>query len=333
MLKKTMIWGLVLAMLLSVFALAEESGNELGTMQVVNCQEWVSLRQKPSSSSDRLVKVPLGAYVFNCVAYNDAFIKCEYNNYSGYIMTEYLEKADAGAPTPGPVSTPKMDDYDTLWFTPAPVIPKYISMETAIDYVDMMVLGDTVLNESFSVNDVTYHLYAVRPFSSTQEMMYVAAFDGNLRTIWARIMSENEIGQANALAAFAGGTAEAPCAMLYHSGVGLQCIDLVTGEEQWTLNRDVIDLGSGICWCVDTDGTLYIAGYFGPDPVAISTRGGILWISNADDPAVYGAYRILLCREGIICDYESSPLEGSNLHYKVLYDHFGVKQAVNSGAN
>ena len=60
-------------------------------MQVVNCEEWVSLREKPDAASECLVEVPLGALVENCSPKSKAFIYAEYNGLSGYIMAQYLE--------------------------------------------------------------------------------------------------------------------------------------------------------------------------------------------------------------------------------------------------
>ncbi len=66
-------------------------------MRVVNCKKDVSLREKPSTSSRRLARVPLGAEV---TAWRDGgsddeeaerFLYCEYGNKSGYILREYLE--------------------------------------------------------------------------------------------------------------------------------------------------------------------------------------------------------------------------------------------------
>jgi len=63
-------------------------------MEVVNCNEWVSLREEPSTKSQRLVKVSLGAIVSNCRQVNHEWIYAEYDGYSGYILTEYLEPSD-----------------------------------------------------------------------------------------------------------------------------------------------------------------------------------------------------------------------------------------------
>ncbi len=81
--------GMVLA---AVPAMADSE--YLGNMEVVNCNEWVSLREEPSTKSSRLVKVSLGAIVSNCRQVNDAWIYAEYDGYSGYILAEYLEPSD-----------------------------------------------------------------------------------------------------------------------------------------------------------------------------------------------------------------------------------------------
>ncbi|MBQ7519316.1 MAG: hypothetical protein IJU12_03285 [Clostridia bacterium] len=45
-------------------------------MRVVNCQEWVSLREAPETQSKRLAKVYLGELVTDCVASINGFILC-----------------------------------------------------------------------------------------------------------------------------------------------------------------------------------------------------------------------------------------------------------------
>ena len=84
---------LLLCMVLtSIPALADSE--YIGNMEVVNCNEWVSLRESPSTRSERLVKVSLGAIVSNCQQVNDAWIYAEYDGYNGYILAEYLEPSD-----------------------------------------------------------------------------------------------------------------------------------------------------------------------------------------------------------------------------------------------
>ena len=51
----------------------------IGNMEVVNCNEWVSLREQPDTDAKRLVKVSLGAIVSNCEQLNEEWIYVEYD--------------------------------------------------------------------------------------------------------------------------------------------------------------------------------------------------------------------------------------------------------------
>ncbi len=65
-------------------------------MQVVNCKSFVSLREKRSTSSDRIAKVPLGARVLAYPEYGEenGFLFCLYRGEYGYILSEYLEPVE-----------------------------------------------------------------------------------------------------------------------------------------------------------------------------------------------------------------------------------------------
>ena len=78
--------------LLASVALAESE--YIGRMEVVNCNEWVSLRAAPRTSAKRLVKVSLGAIVDNCRQIDDEWIYGEYDGYSGYILAKYLQPSE-----------------------------------------------------------------------------------------------------------------------------------------------------------------------------------------------------------------------------------------------
>ena len=73
-------------------ALRREQGPN---MQVVNCDEYVSLRKAADKSSARIEKVPLGALV---LAYpeeeQNGFILCIYHSEYGYILADYLAPVD-----------------------------------------------------------------------------------------------------------------------------------------------------------------------------------------------------------------------------------------------
>ena len=62
-------------------------------MRVVRCSSLVSLRESRSTSSKRILKVPLGALVlaFPEVGEENGFLYCLYHGEEGFILKEYLE--------------------------------------------------------------------------------------------------------------------------------------------------------------------------------------------------------------------------------------------------
>lgn len=63
---------------------------KLGSMVVVNCDDWVSLRSEPSSSSTQIAKVPLGGLVIKCYQAENGYIWGSFNGQTGYISADYL---------------------------------------------------------------------------------------------------------------------------------------------------------------------------------------------------------------------------------------------------
>ena len=69
----------------------EKPKNYIGAMRVVWCKEWISLREEPKKTSNRLAEIPLGAIVYNCVDIGDPrFYECEYEGQKGYALIGYL---------------------------------------------------------------------------------------------------------------------------------------------------------------------------------------------------------------------------------------------------
>ena len=65
--------------------------SDLDDMYVVNCQEYVSLRQYPSQQAERICKVPLHARVTPISQSDDGhFWKVSYGGETGYISADYL---------------------------------------------------------------------------------------------------------------------------------------------------------------------------------------------------------------------------------------------------
>ena len=72
------------------------SGSYLGSLQVVNCSNWVTLRQSASTGAASVTKVPLGAWVEGYY-YNSQFTECYYNGMHGYILSTYLSDGSSGS--------------------------------------------------------------------------------------------------------------------------------------------------------------------------------------------------------------------------------------------
>ena len=80
---------LALMLMLPAFCACAET-QVYSVMEVVNCEQWVSLRKEPSPYAVRLKRIPLGAVVTDCRYENSEFTYCVYDGMGGYVMTEYL---------------------------------------------------------------------------------------------------------------------------------------------------------------------------------------------------------------------------------------------------
>ena len=63
--------------------------NFLGSMRVVNCKNWVTLRSSPNTRASTVTRIPLGEYV-EAYKYNDRFVECYYKGMHGYVLKKYL---------------------------------------------------------------------------------------------------------------------------------------------------------------------------------------------------------------------------------------------------
>ena len=85
--KKFIALMMIAALMMTATAFAK--GAYLGTMTVVNCKNWITLREEPSTSADTVTRIPYGENV-EAYAYNDRFAECYYFGLHGYVLTEYL---------------------------------------------------------------------------------------------------------------------------------------------------------------------------------------------------------------------------------------------------
>jgi len=85
--KKLIALFMIAALMLTGAAFAK--GAWLGTLTVVNCDSWVTLRESPSTHADAVARVYLGENV-DAYYYNSWFTECYYNGLHGYILSDYL---------------------------------------------------------------------------------------------------------------------------------------------------------------------------------------------------------------------------------------------------
>lgn len=91
--KRTVLWLVLLCLFFASFpALAAQKITD--EMMVVNCEEWVSMREKPKTTAPRVLKVSLGAIVHSCRAHTKEWVYAEYDGHAGYILAKYLESCE-----------------------------------------------------------------------------------------------------------------------------------------------------------------------------------------------------------------------------------------------
>lgn len=262
-------WGYALREYLTTVGTAMPAFEEVyvGDMTVVDCDEWVSLRNAPSSASPRILKVPLGAKVTDCLIVSDEFAYCWYNGYSGYIMTKYLS-ANA-APAAG------------------------------MSRSALMNFGSEALNVSYN----GYTVMSRRGYQDGGEILKTVCYGPDGSPVWHYDTLTENATELDMTAAFPGGTAQTPMIMVYNAEAGLTALDLYTGAQQWFLSRWDADLGGSISTATDGLGNMYIGGFYGPDPVAIDMYGTILWRAQPSIEA-YWMHEIILTEAGVTAVYD-----------------------------
>ena len=262
MLRKCLACLLALTLLTSMTGALALTITEYGPMRVVNCEEWVSLRDVPGTGGDRLAKVPLGAVVMEAewMPLYDQFVYCRYGGQYGYVLSKYLVAVDEGA------------------FN--------VAMDETVG--DLEIVG-------------------VRSYENDLESMLVYALDEKGETRWSFRTEPCPLTELDATAAFLGGTTNEPRAMVYSAQDGLVALDAATGDVVWTLSEH---LGGGLSCAVAPDGTMYIGGFYGPDPVAIDVDGNVLWRADCGSDDIYWLYEIELRGSDIAAHYDAFPDTG-----------------------
>lgn len=267
----------------------EKPKNYIGAMRVVWCKEWISLREEPKKTSNRLAEIPLGAIVYNCVDIgNPRFYECEYEGQKGYALIGYL--------WPAPECEPPLSSSVT----------KKMTMEEVIG------TGEVVLDwKDYNMSVVAAHEW-VEEDKKRWEVLRIGCFI-NDSPIWGHEERAEEFGQYDQLKVFIGGVSDDWQVMVYNGAWGLSMLDLLSGKERWCVTTGNCSLGNAAATAVGKDGTVYVAGTDGPDPVAITQDGIVLWRSDVNNPDVYGPYEITVDNDAILVKYESGMTDGYKL--------------------
>ena len=86
--KKFIALLMLVTILMTTTAFAK--GAYLGTMTVVNCKSWVTLRASASTKAATVTRSPLGERVEG-YRYNEKFMECYYNGMHGFVLSQYLK--------------------------------------------------------------------------------------------------------------------------------------------------------------------------------------------------------------------------------------------------
>ena len=265
----------------------------IGAMRVVNCKEYVSLRAAPDKTSTVLAKVPLDSIVLYCsknvkqyasgkyTKQADKFIRCEFEGQEGYILKKHLKPA------------PEFEPAET-------------KQDSEIMERDEIIGNGEIIMEWKEFNVSVLAAYEEIPENeAVWKYVRIGCFIDE-DPIWGYTEAVKQTGQEIALKAFMGGTEDEPMVYVYDEAYGLSMLELMDGTEVWTVLSDTCPLGDASVYTFgEYTGILYITGSNGPDPVAISSEGNILWRSQIDDPEVYGPQEIVLNTNNIEVSYES----------------------------
>lgn len=276
--KKIMLLALSLVLLLLPAALAQTPAE----MEIVNCEEWVSLRLQADSASDRIAQVNLGETVRGFFGSHGDFSICEYQGRTGYILNQYLQEKEVAIGAQLPEGEPSYE----------------------------LPLADGCIRVWYGFG--------------SGEILRLGCYDAQDALMWSYQSETLMSTELTGVELFLNLQAEEPMVMVHNADFGLIALDAATGEEKWILSRGEISLGASITHAIAEDGTMYIGGYYGPDPVCISPEGKVKWESSSlhDENGSKREFTwldsIVILSDGVAAHYDNCG-EGA----WVGYDHSG----------
>ena len=176
-----------------------------------------------------------------------------------------------------------------------------------LSYEEVAGDGNTILLDC-SIAD--RRIVASRSFEADGEILRVGCYEYETDPVWGYCTSVNYVTELTATEAFLGGTAQNPAVMIQNTDQGLYKVNIWTGEVEWIIPAKELQMSGCISYVVDdSTGMIYMCGYYGPDPVAISPDGDIRWRADADNDDIYWPYHlslengVVVTRYGGYCEY------------------------------
>lgn len=257
-----------------------------GPMEVVRCDEWVSLREKASASSARLAKVPLGAQVTGCLQVSDTFVYCCYLGVWGYVQKAYLQANDE------PVQPEKTESaFDLL-----PQRPEYEAFNAV----------GTLAEEFWSDPMHTYRVIIRKDIRNSAETVCAAVYDSDIQYLCRMNMTDYDVSELSSISVFAGGTEEQRV-LLWFSGTNLTAYRIgpqMYDDILWSV--DLPKVGGGVSHAVDQDGTIYLIGYYQNQLTCISPEGEVRWQVSNEQNDVYWPSGIKIEGDRVSVVYDES---------------------------
>lgn len=199
---------------------------------------------------------------------------------------------------------------------------EYLTLENQDDGPE----GDMALDTWVNGLRVT----AEKAYVGDGEYMLVTCEDQSGSQRWSYESMTSYYTELDMLDCFIGGAAQDPMVMVYNAEKGLTALDIFYGEPRWTLTPEEASLGASVSHAVSGDGTLYIGGYYGPDPVAIDVNGHVLWRADVGDPDIYWLYEIQIWESGVAGHYACTDGMGGQSGW-ILYDFDGSRVDLSAG--
>lgn len=305
---------IAVACLLMAFAVAEEAETPVKmTMKVIKCKQAVNLRRGPSTDTDSLGLVPLNTELTGCVAEPGSdWVLVTYEGISGYIRSDFLELLA--------VEEAVEEVYVPISERPLPATAPIENINQASGYND-----DSI----FELGVVAgVRVVARRIYMEANEYIMIVGLDANGNELWKKQTMTPDVTEMTQTAAMIAGTAGAPIVLMYDDWLGLSAFDPASGTLLWEITKEQIFLGGSVSYVVDGNGILYIGGYYGPDPVAISPAGEVLWQADCSARQAQWMTTMELTESGIECWYGSIKSDEGETTATVVYDFNGAVKEI-----